>query len=136
MDLNKGEIVSALIEETELIPANSVEESAEELKSLGIRDISEANMQSIMDEAMKNVQIQRTLEDISRGSSDKRSIKTYIEHHISFLERVSSGKTKKDIIEKLTVEHVQAILKTTAKKDNVPEAIIKKHLKTLRKKFS
>lgn len=133
-DLTKEEIIEA-ISTTPQEPANSLEESAEELKALGIRDINDVDVSKAMGEAMKNVQIQKTLSDITRGSKDKKSPKDYLEHHIKFLAHISPGKDEKAIAESLTVEHAQAVLKTTAKMDDLPVEVIKKHLKTLKKKY-
>ena len=107
----------------------------EDLKAMGIRDINDVNIAEAMGEAMKNIQIQRTLHDIERHSTDKRSPRDYLEHHVDFLVRVSPGKTKADIINKMTVEHAMDALKITAKMD-IPEAVVKKHLKVLKKKYS
>ena len=115
--------------------ANTLDETIEDLKAMGIRDINDVNIAEAMGEAMKNIQIQRTLHDIERHSTDKRSPRDYLEHHIDFLVRVSPGKTKADIINKMTVEHAMDALKITAKMD-IPEAVVKKHLKNLRKKYN
>jgi len=132
-DLSKEEIVEAL-NEAPARPANNLEESADELKAMGIRDISDADDRAAMEEAMKNVQITKVLQ--GRGTSDKKSIKDYLEHHAKFLHSVSPGKTLSFIVTNLTVEHAQAVLKTTAKIENIPEDVIKKHLKTLKKKYT
>lgn len=132
--LSKEEIIEAL----ETMPAesaNTLDETIEDLKAMGIRDINDVNIAEAMGEAMKNIQIQRTLHDIERHSIDKRSPRDYLEHHIDFLVRVSPGKTKADIINKMTVEHAMDALKITAKMD-IPEAVVKKHLKVLKKKYS
>ena len=132
--LSKEEIIEAL----ETLPAesaNTLDETIEDLKAMGIRDINDVNIAEAMGEAMKNIQIQRTLHDIERHSIDKRSPRDYLEHHIDFLVRVSPGKTKADIINKMTVEHAIDALKITAKMD-IPEAVVKKHLKVLKKKYS
>ncbi len=132
--LSKEEIIEAL----ETLPAesaNTLDETIEDLKAMGIRDINDVNIAEAMGEAMKNIQIQRTLHDIERHSIDKRSPRDYLEHHIDFLVRVSPGKTKADIINKMTVEHAMDALKITAKMD-IPEAVVKKHLKVLKKKYS
>lgn len=125
--------VDALAEQ--IIPANTLEESAEELKAMGFRDISDADEAAIMNEAMKNVQVQRTLSDLTRGTTDKKSARDYLEHHLDFLCRISPGKTKADIVKSLSYEHAAAILKTTAKME-IPEALLKKHLKNIKKKYS
>lgn len=130
--LTSTDIVEALIEPPQPA-ANSLQESAEELKAMGFRDISEFNQQEIMDEAMKNIQIQRTLSDIQRGTTDKKSARDYLEQHLDFLCRISPGKTKSMIAEKMTLEHAEAILKTTAKME-IPQPLLKKHLKALKKK--
>ena len=132
-DLSKEEIVEAL-NEAPARPANNLEESADELKAMGIRDISDADDRAAMEEAMKNVQITKVLQ--GRGGNDKKSIKDYLEQHVKFLESVSPGKTLSFIVTNLTVEHAQAVLKTTAKIENIPEDVIKKHLKTLKKKYT
>jgi len=134
-ELSENEIVDALITPIQP-PANSLEESGDELRAMGFRDISEADDKQVMEEAMKNIQITKLLSDASRGTKDKKSIKDYLEQHIKFLESVSPGKSLTDIIEKITVEHAKAILKTTAKQSDVPDAVIKKHLKTLKKKYT
>jgi hypothetical protein len=125
-----GEALTTTLQE----PANSLEESAEELKAMGVRDINDIDVSAAMAEAMKNVQIQKTLADITRGSEDKKSPKDYLEHHIKFLARISEGKDEKGIAESLTLEHAKAVLKTTAKME-LPDEVIKKHLKTLKKKY-
>ena len=116
-------------------PANSLKESREELLAMGFPDISKYDEKEHMDKAMQNVQIQKTLQDLQRMSQDKRSPREYLEHHMEFLIRISPGRTKKDIIKSMTVAHATAALKTTAK-ITLPEAVIKKHLKTLKKKYS
>lgn len=134
-ELTKEEVREALL--TPVQPAvNSLDESAEELKAMGFRDISDADgvEKEIMDEAFKNVQIQRTLDDIKRGSVDKRGAKDYLEHHIEFLTKISTGKTKADIVKNMTVEHAQAALKISAKME-IDEPLLKKHLKNLKKKY-
>ncbi len=132
--LTATDIAEALIEP--LQPSvNSLEESAEELRAMGFRDITEYDQQTIMDEAMKNIQIQRTLSDIQRGTTDKKSARDYLEQHLDFLCRISPGKTKADIAQKMTFEHAEAILKTTAKME-IPAPLLKKHLKALKKKHS
>ena len=131
--LSKEEIIEAL----ETLPAesaNTLDETIEDLKAMGIRDINDVNIAEAMGEAMKNIQIQRTLHDIERHSTDKRSPRDYLEHHVDFLVRVSPGKTKADIINKMTLEHAMDALKITAKMD-IPEAVVKKHLKVLKKKY-
>lgn len=133
-ELTKEEILEAVTTKKQ-DSINHLEESTEELRAMGIRDISEVDVTNVMKEAMKNVQIQKTLSDITRKSKDKRSPKDYLEHHIKFLARISPGKDEKTIAEGLTVEHAQAVLKTTAKMDDLPVEVIKKHLKTLKKKY-
>ncbi len=133
-DLTQHEIMDAI--NTSVEPLYSLDETIADLKAMGIRDISSANDKAIMSEALKNVQIQRTLSDLSRGSKDTRSPRDYIEHHAKFLASVSTNKSIKQILDTLTVEHVNAALKITAKIDELPEAVIKKHLRTLKKKYS
>ena len=133
-DLTAVEIAEAAVEP--LQPSvNSLEESAEELKAMGFRDISDADKEQIMNEAMKNVQIQRSLSDLQRGSTDRRSARDYLENHLEFLCKLSPGKSKSDIAQKMTIEHAAAILKTTAKME-IPDPLLKKHLKMLKKKYS
>ena len=134
-DLTAEEIGEALIT-TPQPQIDHLEESAEELRAMGIRDIKDAPQAEAIAEAMKNIQIQKTLSDITRGTEDKRSPKEYLEHHIKFLTSISPGKTESQVAAGMTLEHAQAVLKTTAKMDNVPEAVIKKHLKTLKKKYN
>jgi len=133
-DLSKEEIIEAINTPLQK-PVNNLEESAEELRAMGIPDISTADNKIVIDEALKNIQITKILEDTSRGQHDKKSIKDYLEQHAKFLLSVSPGKTMSFILEHMTIEHAQAALKTTAKIDNVPEAVLKKHLKTLKKKY-
>jgi len=134
-ELTRDEIVEAI--NTPLQPpVNNIEESAEELKAMGIRDISDADEQDAMNEALKNVQLTKVLEDSARGQKDKKSIKDYLESHAKFLLSVSPGKTLGFIVQNITIEHARAVLKTTAKMDNIPEAVLKKHLKTLKKKYT
>jgi len=134
-DLSTEDIVSAMMEPVQQ-PANSLEESAAELKAMGFRDISQADDKGAMAEAMKNVQITKVLEDAHNANQPKMTIKEHLEHHIKFLLSVSPGRTIGFIAENMTVAHAQAVLVTTAKMNDVPEAVIKKHLKTLRKKYS
>ena len=135
----KKELIHTLtdvgLDESPQPAVNNLLESAEELKAMGFRDIKNVDEAAIINEAMKNIQIQRTLNDINRQSFDKRSAKDYLENHIEFLYRVSTNKSKKDIADKITLEHASAILKTTAKME-VPEQLLKKHLKNLKKKYS
>lgn len=131
----KQEIIDALTC-TPIISANSLDESIDELKAMGIRDINTVDIPKAMNEALKNnVQIQKTLQDINRQSKDKKSIRDYLEHHINFLASISN-KSHRDIINGMSIEHAIDALKITAKMDNIPEEIVKKHLKTLRKKFN
>jgi len=132
--MSHEDIVDALLT-TPQPAANSLQESAEELKAMGFRDISEFDEKGFMAEAMKNIQIQKMLKDVGRGTSDRRSPREYLEQHIEFLTRISPGKTKKDIVSKLTLEHAREILKITAKME-LPDAVIKKHLRTFNKKYS
>ena len=134
-EMSKVEIIESINESLQQ-PAMGIDETVEELKAMGIRDISEAQMGDIMAEAMKNVQIQRTLADITRGSHDRKSAIDYLEHHIKFLVSLSPGKTERDIAKMIVgdLEHAKAILKTTAKME-VADDVLKKHLKTIRKKF-
>ena len=132
-DLTAEEIGEALVTPPQE-PVNTLEESVEELKAMGIRDINEINVQEAIGEAMKNIQIQKTLSDITRGSKDKKSPKEYLEHHIKFLARISEGKDEKTIANSLTLEHAKAVLKTTAKME-LDDSVIKKHLKTIKKKY-
>lgn len=136
-DLTKEEIADAIMTDLKhpTIPANTLEESAEELKAMGVRDINDVDMNGAMAEAMKNIQIQKTLSDITRGSQDKRSPKDYLEHHVKFLAQISEGKDEKAIAEGLTLEHAKAVLKTTAKMEGLDDDVIKKHLKTIKKKY-
>ena len=134
-DLTQAEIIEALNTSVQK-PINTLDETIDDLKAMGIRDISSANDKKIMSEALKNIQIQKTLNDISRGSKDNKSPREYIEHHANFLAQISNGKTVKQILDTMTVEHVNAALKITAKMDELPEAVIKKHLRTLKKKYS
>ena len=133
-DLTSADIVEAMMEPAQQ-PANSLEESATELKAMGIRDISDADEKGAMEEAMKNIQITKVLEDSRNARAPKKSIKEHLEHHAKFLLSVSPGKTLGFIVEHMTVEHAKAVLKTTAKTE-VDDAVIKKHLKTLRKKYT
>jgi len=116
--------------------ANMLTENGLELRELGFRDISEADQlqAEIISEAMKSIQVQRTLEDLKRGSSYKRSTYDYLEQHADFLVNISPGKTKKEIISHMTIEHAASIMKITAKAD-VPEKLLKKHLSHLKKKY-
>ena len=132
--LTKADIAEALLEPPQPA-ANSIDESAAELRAMGFRDISEYDQSEIMAEAMKNIQIQRSLDDYQRGSHDKRSARDYLESHLDFLCRISPGKTKAMIAEKMTLEHAAAILKTTAKME-IPMPLLKKHLKAVKKKYS
>ncbi|RLC46965.1 MAG: hypothetical protein DRH57_05000 [Candidatus Cloacimonadota bacterium] len=134
-DLTTEDIVAAMMEPIQQ-PANSLEESAAELKAMGFRDISQADDKGAMAEAMKSVQITKVLEDSHNANQPKMTIKEHLEHHAKFLLSVSPGKDLAFIVGNMTVEHAQAILITTAKMNNVPDAVIKKHLKTLRKKYS
>lgn len=134
-ELTAAEVIEAL-NSNPITSANSLEESVEELKAMGIRDINSVDVPKAMSEALKNnVQVQKTLQDITRNSTDKRSIREYLEHHIEFLASISN-KSKKDIVNLMTLDQAQAALKITAKMNDVPDEIIKKHLKTLRKKFN
>ena len=135
-DLTETEILEALVE-TPQPPVNTLEETAEELKAMGIRDISEADdlQREALKEAIKNIQFQRSLQDYERGSVDKKTPKDYLLQHVEFLVRISPGKTKEEIIQNMNVEHAQAALKITAKMD-LPEPLVKKHLKWLKKKYS
>ncbi len=71
---------------------------------------------------------------MNRGTTDRRSPREYLEQHLDFLVKISPGKTKKDVISKMTWEHARDVLKITAKME-LPELVIKKHLRTLKKKF-
>lgn len=134
-DLTKEEITEALLTE-EQPPVNSLKENAKELKAMGIRDISEVDEKEAMQQAMKNIQIQRTLNDMKRKSVDNRSPRDYLEQHIEFLVKISpKKKRKKDIAQNMTMEHAAAVLKLSAKMD-LPEKLLKKHLKNLKKKYS
>lgn len=133
-DLTKEEITEALLTEHQP-PVNNLKENAKELKAMGIRDINELDEQEAMNKALKNIQIQRTLHDIQRRSKDNRSPRDYLEQHIEFLVSISPKKKKKDIAKNMTLEHAAAVLKLTAKMD-LPEKLLKKHLKNLKKKFS
>jgi len=135
-DLTKEEIIEALTSNPQ--PAvNEITESVDELKAMGIRDISEAGdiEKKIMNEALKNIQIQKTLNDIGRGSTDRRPLIEYLENHINFLVKISDGRSKKEVIAGLTFEHAKSILKISAKVTDVPDALIKKHLKQLKRKY-
>lgn len=133
LDMSHEDIVDALL--TTPQPSAISMESGEELKAMGFRDISEFDEKAAMQEAMKNVQIQRMLKDLTRGTADKRSPREYLEAHLNFLTHISPGKTKKDIISKMTWDHARDMLKITAKME-LPEAVIKKHLRILKKKYS
>lgn len=133
-DLTQAEIIEAMAEPIQQ-QVNTVDDSIAALKALGVRDISDLDMKSTMNEAMKNIQLQQTLQDFHRQSKDKKSIRDYLEQHIKFLHGISPGKTMAFIVDNMTVEHAQAVLKTTAKMSDVDEAIIKKHLKILKKKY-
>lgn len=133
-ELSASELNEALLTPLQE-PVNSLDESIEELKAMGIRDINDVNVSAAIGEAMKNIQIQKTLSDITRGSRDKRSPKDYLENHIKFLEKVTEGKDFKHILNSMTIEHAKYVLKITAKMD-LPDEVIKKHLKTLKKKYN
>jgi hypothetical protein len=138
-EFTSEEIIEALIEiedNVSMPTANMLTEKGVELRELGFRDISEAAIDeaAIMNELMKSVQVQRTLDDFSRQSRDKRSTIDYLEQHVDFLIRISPGKTKKEIIRNMTLEHAEAIMKVAAKAD-VPEKLLKKHLSTLKHKY-
>ena len=136
-ELTKEEITEAMLTSNQ--PSiHEISESGSELKAMGVRDIKEleASEQEAMKEAMKNIQIQRTLDDYRRGSIDKKSIKEYLEDHITFLTRISPGKQKSDIAKNLTYEHASAILKITAKMTDIPEKLLKKHIKQIKRKYS
>jgi hypothetical protein len=122
---------------TEIQPSINAMENGDELRAMGFRDISKAGdyESQIRDEILNSVQIQRTLQDYQRNSSDKRSTRDYLKQHIDFLVNVSPGKTKKDIVSKMTIEHAAAIMKIAAKAD-VPEKLLKKHLKHLKKEYT
>jgi hypothetical protein len=133
-DLTTEDIVSAMMEPPQK-PALDVND-IEMLKQAGLRDISELDDGDTMTEIAKSVQITQVLEDYNSSKTPKKSIKEYLDQHLKFLLSVSPGKDLGFIVNNMTVEHAQAILKTSAKMNNVPEAVIKKHLKTLRKKYS
>ena len=132
-NITKTDIIEALSQQPTQ-PILKLDETIEDLKKMGIRDINEIDNKQIMDEILKNTQITKTLEDISRNSKDSKSIREYLEDHIKFLQSISPNKSFGDIIRKIDIEHAKAILKTTDKQD-VADNIIKKHLKTLRKKY-
>ena len=117
--------------------ANNLTENGLELRELGFRDINDANIDeaAIMTEMMKTIQVQRTLEDYARHSKDKRSTYDYLDQHAEFLSKLSPGKTKADIVKKMTVEQAAAVMKITAKAD-IPEKLLKKHLTTLKHKYA
>lgn len=131
-DFTQSEIIEAL--NTPIQPNVLSPDEIDELKKSGVRDISEIDMAQLMAEATKTVQVQRTLQDIQRASRDKKSPREYLEQHIEFLASISN-KSKAQIVETMTVDHAIAALKTTAKMNDVPELVIKKHLKMLRKKY-
>lgn len=133
-DMTQTDIMEALLT-TPQPPANSLEESAEELRAMGFPDISQYDEKEHMEKAMQNVQIQKTLRDLTRGSTDKRSPRTYLEQHIDFLVGISPGKTKKDVVKGMSLDHAITILKVNAKM-TLPDAVVKKHLKILKKKYT
>lgn len=132
--LSKTEIVEAILEPKQQ-PANSLEESADELRAMGIPDISDADDKQAMAEAMKNIQITKVLDDARNANAPKKSVKDVLENHAKFLLSVSPGKTINEIVQSITVDHAYAVLKTTEKRE-VDTAVLKKHLKTLKKKYS
>lgn len=133
-DLTTEDIVSAMMEPVQQ-PALDASD-IEMMKKAGLRDISALNNNEMLSEIAKSVQITQVLEDAHNASHPKMTIKEHLEHHAKFLVSVSPGKDLAFIVVNMTVEHAKAVLKTTAKMDDVPEAVIKKHLKTLRKKYS
>jgi len=133
-DLTTEDIVTAMMEPVQK-PALDTSDLAM-LKQAGLRDISELSTDNTMAEIAKSVQITQVLEDYSNSKTPKKSIKEHLEHHAKFLLSVSPGKDLAFIVGNMTVEHARAVLKTTAKMDDVPEAVIKKHLKTLKKKYT
>lgn len=141
-EISKSEIIEALLEgeleNTSHTPtANSLTENGIELRELGFRDISEADeiQAEIIKNAMTNIQIQRTLEDLKRGTKDSRSTYDYLDQHVDFLVSISPGKTKKEIVERMTLDHAASVMKITAKAD-IPEKLLKKHLSHLKKKYA
>lgn len=134
-ELTPDEIKEALL--TPKQPSvNNLVDNSDELRAMGIRDISLADdaEQEVMKNAMQNIQIQRSLSDLTRGSNDNRSPRDYLENHLGFLVKISPGKTKQDIVASMTLDHVISILKTSAKMD-ISEALAKKHLKNIKKKY-
>jgi len=131
-DLNKEEIMEAITTPLQK-PVNNLDESADELRAMGFPDISEADDKHAMDEALKNIQITKVLDDLNQPKVDI-SIRDFLEKHLRFLESVSPNKSMSDLINTMTIEHAQAALKVTLK-TTAAEAVIKKHLKTLRKKY-
>lgn len=131
-DLSKEEMVEAMTEPAQQ-PANSLEESSAELKAMGFPDISEINDKDVMNEALKNIQITKVLEDF-KNPKNNISIRDFLDKHLRFLESISSGKSIKDLVETMTLEHAKAVIKTSLKIEG-DDDLIKKHLKTLRKKY-
>lgn len=135
-ELTKEEIQEAMLLPDQP-PVHTIKESIEELKAMGIRDINDIEdaEKNVIQEALKSIQFQKTLLDFSRNSTDKKSIKEYLENHVDFLVNISPGKTKYDIISHMTLDHAKTILKISAKMTDVPEKLIKKHLAELKKKY-
>ena len=136
LDFDKRDIADALEVMGETPTPGQLD--IDELKRAGlVIDISEVNMSDMVKQLSGSVSLQRTLNDVSRGSTDNTSIKDYIEKQIVFLTRISN-KTQKEAVETLDMAQVKAYLKITAKMGDaeISEPLIKKHLKNIKKKYS
>ena len=107
----------------------------EELKNAGLRDINAVDVSKVIGELTNQIQITEVLEDHLNQYKDKKSPRDILEKHIKFLKSVSIDKTEKEIVDQLDLEHAKAILKTTSKID-LPDNVIKKHLRMLKKKYN
>jgi len=111
-NLNKQEIKEALMTVPQQ-PVHSLDETIEELKKMGIRNINEIDDKKLMNDIAKNIQLTQVLND--KNNDKMISLEDILNKHITFLMGVSENKTKEEIISKLDVEHIQTIIKTTSK---------------------
>ena len=100
-------------------------EEIEELKKLGVRDISEIDLSKVVNSITNSKQVQETIKKIQEEAKVV-NVEEEIRKHIVSLAKMSNRKLS-DIVNKVTIEQIKAYLKVRFKL-NVDENEIKMYM--------
>ena len=105
-------------------------EEIEELKKLGVRDISEIDLSKVVESIANSKQIQETIKKIQEESGVV-NVEEELRKHIFSLAQISNKKLS-EIVDKISIEQLKAFLKVRFK-INADDKEIEFYLKKIRK---